>query len=70
VGRRANPLPRLAGGMSTAARSFKPNPRPSHTLALTVPVETAQETTGKRKGLSAALVAPPPEDALWRLQRL
>jgi hypothetical protein len=41
--------------MSAAARSFKPNPSPSHILALTVPVETAQEPTGERKCLSAAM---------------
>jgi hypothetical protein len=44
VGRRANPLPRPAGGMSTAACP-----------ALTVPPETAQEPTGERKDIPATM---------------
>jgi hypothetical protein len=42
VGYRANPSPRASGGLS------------GRSLAVIVPVETAQEPTGERKGLSAA----------------
>jgi hypothetical protein len=49
VGRRANPLPRPAGGMSAAGCP-----------AVTMPLEAAQEPTGERKGLSAASGIPPP----------